>query len=166
MRALLALSFLFAALPSWANDDIGCVDTAFKLLGSNHKVCVQAINDPDVPGVTCHLSYAKTGGIKGSVGLAEDPSRFSIACRQTGPISAASIAKLPKDPQLAFAKSSSLIFKKTRLYRMHDAKRGVLVYVAISDRLIEGSPDNSISTIPLFRPAAAPSSKAPQPKAR
>src|SRR5438270_7593855 len=68
-------------------DDLPCVSTTFRWMGPNDRVCVSAFDDPKVPGVACHISQARTGGIKGGLGLAEDPSRFSIACRQVGPIS-------------------------------------------------------------------------------
>ena len=67
-------------------EQVGCVTTEWKLIGANHKVCVESFNDPKVPGVTCHVSQAKTGGVSGSFGLAQDPSQFSLACRQTGSI--------------------------------------------------------------------------------
>lgn len=154
LSALAGIALCLCSSSALAASDVGCVDTAFQLLGANHKVCVEAIDDPEVPGVACHLSYAKTGGLKGSVGLAEDPSRFSLACRQIGPIPAAALAKIARDPKpaLAFKKSSSLLFKHTRIYRMYDPARRSIVYLAISDRLIDGSPDNSISTVPLGSP--------------
>src|SRR5438132_6166655 len=125
-------------------DDLGCTSTTFRILGANDKVCVQAFDDPRVPGVSCHISQARTGGVKGSLGVAEDPSRFAIACRQTGPITLP--AKLPKEENV-FSESTSLLFKNTKVIRMFDAKRNTLVYIAISRRIIEGSPMNSISTV-------------------
>src|SRR5437764_705079 len=77
-------------------DDLACLSTTFRILGANDKVCISAFDDPKVAGVTCHISQARTGGVKGSLGLAEDPSRFAIACRQTGPITA-DTAKLPEE---------------------------------------------------------------------
>jgi CreA protein len=128
-------------------DDVGCTSTTFRLFSPNDKVCVQAFDDPRVPGVTCHISQAKTGGWKGAIGVAEDPSRFSITCHQIGPITLP--ADLPKEESV-FSESTSLIFKNTKVVRMFDAKRNTLVYVAISKRVIEGSPMNAISAVPVM----------------
>ncbi|MCK6410851.1 MAG: CreA family protein [Azonexus sp.] len=145
MKKLLLLALAGVSLNA-VGEEIGCVTTAWKLIGANHRVCVHAFDDPKVPGVTCHISQAKTGGIKGSVGLAEDPSQFSLACRQIGPISLP--AKLAKD-EIVFSEGTSLLFKETSIHRSFDAKRQVLVYLAISRKLIEGAPANAISTVPL-----------------
>lgn len=128
-------------------DEVGCTSTTFHLFSPNDKVCVQAFDDPRVPGVTCHISQAKTGGWKGAVGVAEDPSRFSIACHQTGPISVPD--GLPREESV-FSESTSLIFKNTKVVRMYDAKRNTLVYVAISKRVLEGSPMNALSAVPII----------------
>jgi CreA protein len=106
-----------------------------------------AFNDPDIDGVTCHISQAKTGGWKGAVGVAEDPSRFSITCHQFGPITLP--ANLDREKSV-FSESTSLLFKNTKVIRMFDAKRNTLVYVAISKRVIEGSPMNAISAVPII----------------
>lgn len=145
-RSVFAAAALLAALPSPA-EEIGCVTTAWKLIGANHKICVDAFDDPKIPGVTCHISQARTGGISGSLGLAEDPSRFSIACRQVGPITLP--PKLPKEESV-FSENTSILFKETRVVRMYDQKRNTLVYTAISRKLIEGSPMNSVSTVPVM----------------
>jgi CreA protein len=129
-------------------DDLTCISNTFRLLGANDKVCVSAFDDPKVSGVACHISQARTGGVKGTLGLAEDPSRFSIACRQVGPISV-DIAKLPKEESV-YSERTSLFFKHTQVYRVVDKQRNALVYVAISDKIIEGSPQNSISTVPIM----------------
>lgn len=125
---------------------IGEVDTAFKLLGANHKIVIEAFDDPKVKGVTCHLSRAKTGGIKGSLGLAEDKSDASIACRQTGPIQ---IQEPLKEGEKVFNTRTSLLFKSMQVVRFLDSKRNTLIYLVYSDKLIEGSPKNSISTVPV-----------------
>ncbi len=145
--ATFAVAAMLAGAPAFA-DDIGCLSTTFRFLGANDKVCVSAFDDPKVPGVACHISQARTGGIKGTFGLAEDPSRFSIACRQVGPISV-DITKLPDDEEVYSARTS-IFFKHTHIYRMIDKKRNTLVYVALSDKIIEGSPQNSISTVPIM----------------
>jgi len=139
---------LGALLSSVAHaEEVGCVTTAWKLIGANHKVCVQAFDDSKVKGVTCHISQAKTGGIAGSLGVAEDPSQFSISCRQVGPI--VIDGKLPEQ-ETAFSADTSLFFKETRVTRLFDAKRNTLIYVAISRKLIDGAPANSISTVPIM----------------
>lgn len=149
MKFATALATAFLLATSFARaEDIGCTSTTFRILGPNDKVCVMAFDDPKIAGVSCHISQARTGGVKGGLGVAEDPSRFAIACRQTGPIVLPD--KLPKDESV-FSESTSLIFKNTKVIRMFDAKRNALVYVAISKRLIEGSPMNSLSTVPILK---------------
>ena len=147
-KSLVFSSLIFAILaqPTQA-EDIGCITTTWKLIGSNHKICVQAFDDPKVQGVSCHISQAKTGGIAGAFGVAEDPSQFSIACRQIGPIIINE--KLPQE-ETAFTEGTSLFFKETKVSRMFDEKRNTLIYVAISRKLIEGAPANSISTVPIM----------------
>lgn len=146
-RTLLTSSFLVCtALPA-AADNVGCVTTAWKLIGANHKVCVEAFADPGIAGVTCHVSQARTGGVSGSLGLAQDPSRFSLACRQTGPITLP--AKVPKEEEV-FSEDTSILFKETRVIRLWDQANRTLVYLAISRRLINGAPANSISTVPVM----------------
>ncbi|MDP2903766.1 MAG: CreA family protein [Methylovulum sp.] len=142
--SLLSLGFL--ATPA-QSEEIGCITTAWKLIGANHKVCVQAYDDPKVEGVACHISQARTGGLAGTFGVAEDPSQFSIACRQVGVIKIK--GKLPEE-ETAFSEDTSLFFKETRVTRLFDAKRNTLVYVAVSRKLIEGAPANSISTVPIM----------------
>jgi CreA protein len=144
--ALIFFVLLAGINPVWA-DDIGCLDTTFKLLSPNDSVCVSAFEDPKVPGVTCHISQARKGGWGSVVGLTEDPSRFSIACRQTGPISLPD--KLP-DQENVFSEKTSVFFKNTKVVRMFDQKHNTLIYLAVSKKLIEGSPQNSISTVPIM----------------
>jgi CreA protein len=146
LRAATAAALLSCATLALA-EEVGCTSTTFHLFSPNDKVCVMAFNDPDVDGVTCHISQAKTGGWKGAVGVAEDPSRFSIACHQFGPITIP--ANLDKEKDV-FSEGTSLIFKNTKVVRMFDAKRNTLVYVAISKRVIEGSPMNAISAVPVM----------------
>lgn len=145
MTRLPALLLALLALPV-AAEEVGCVTTAWKLIGANHRVCIYAFDDPKVPGVTCHVSQARTGGVAGSFGLAEDPSQFSLACRQVGPITLP--AKLPKD-EVVFSEDTSILFKETKITRFFDQKRNVLVYLAISRKIIEGAPANAISTVPI-----------------
>jgi CreA protein len=128
--------------------DLGCVSTTFNLLSPNDKVCVSDFDDPRVPGVTCHISQARKGGWGQTLGLNEDPSNFSVACRQVGPISV-ELAKLPSNEEV-FSEKTSIFFKATRIYRMPDKKHNTLVYVAVSSKIVNGSPANSISTVPIM----------------
>lgn len=128
-------------------EEIGSVDTAFKLLGPDHKVVVEAFDDPSVQGVACYVSRAKTGGIKGMVGLAKDPSRYSIACRQVAPIRF--LNPLPRQEEV-FKASASFIFKHVRVVRIVDVKRNALTYLTYSDKIIEGSPDNAITAVAVL----------------
>jgi len=137
--ATIALAFGLA-VPSLASaEQIGEVDTVFKLLGPNHKIVVEAFDDPKVEGVTCYLSRAKTGGIKGGLGLAEDRAEASIACRQVGPIR---FSEALEDGEEVFKERTSLVFKTMQVVRFFDEKRNTLVYMVYSDRIIEGSPQN------------------------
>ncbi len=126
---------------------IGSVDTVFKWVGPNHKIVIEAFDDPKVEGVSCHLSRAKTGGISGAVGLAEDTADASIACRQVGPIK---FREELKDGEEVFTQRTSLVFKSMQVVRFFDKKRNVLVYLVYSDKLIEGSPKNSITSVPIM----------------
>ncbi|PSJ17287.1 protein CreA [Nitrosomonas supralitoralis] len=131
-------------------EEIGSVSTKFKLLGANDKIVIEAFDDPDIAGATCYLSRAKTGGVSGVVGIAEDTSDASISCRQIGPISLSEkIKNGHEDGAEVFKKSTSLLFKSLQVVRFYDSRRNVLVYLAYSDRIIEGSPKNSISIIPI-----------------
>jgi CreA protein len=152
MRSALALFMLAAAIAAHA-ETIGSVDTVFKLIGPDHKIVVEAYDDPKVTGVTCYLSRARTGGIKGAIGVAEDKAEASIACRQVGPIS---IPKPIEAQEEIFNERISLVFKRLRIVRMVDAKRHALVYLTYSDRVIEGSPQNSVTAVPLDRSTTIP----------
>jgi CreA protein len=148
-RLFVLLLFTGAFLSNAAiADDVACLSTTFRFLGPNDKVCVSGFDDPKVPGVACHISQARTGGIKGGLGFAEDPSRFSIACRQIGPITI-DTSKLPREEEV-YSTKTSILFKDTHVYRVFDKKRNTLIYVAISDKIIEGSPQNSISSVPIM----------------
>ena len=148
MRRLAASCLLMLiAVPALA-EEIGSVGYRFKWLGPNDKIVVEAFDDPDVPGVTCYMSHARTGGLKGALGLAEDPGEASIACRKVGPVDESKLAKL-RSPHEVFSERASLIFKSTQVTRFWDAKRHALVYLVYTDRIIDGSPRNSISVVPL-----------------
>lgn len=152
--AALGLIALLAATATAARaESIGEVDTAFKLIGPDHKIVVDAYDDPEVKGVTCYVSRAKTGGIKGGLGLAEDKAEASIACRQTGPIS---FPKPLKQQDEMFNERISLVFKRLRVVRMVDASRNTLVYLTYSDRLVDGSPKNAITAVAVDRGTPIP----------
>ncbi len=148
-RVAAALAAVGAATAAGA-EEVGSVDTAFKLLGANHKIVIEAFDDPKVAGVSCFVSRAKTGGISGSLGLAENTSDASIACRQTGPIA---VADELKDGEEVFGRRSSVLFKRLQVVRFFDETRNTLVYLSYSDKLIDGSPKNSLSAV-VIRPWA------------
>ena len=144
---LLPLAVLAALSASCSRaEPIGEVDTVFKLIGPDHKIVVEAHDDPGVGGVTCYVSRAKTGGIKGGLGLAEDRAEASIACRQVGPIR---FAEKLKDGEEVFKERTSLVFKTMQVVRFFDERRNTLVYLVYSDRVIEGSPQNAVTAIPI-----------------
>jgi CreA protein len=142
---LLSLLLSSAALAVNA-ETIGDVSTTFKLLSPNDKVVVDVFDDPVVAGVSCYLSHAKTGGYAGALGLAEDTSDAAVACRQVGPISFK--GKVDKQDEV-FNARSSFLFKHVRVVRMVDVKRNTLVYLVYSDKIIEGSPKNSVTAVPV-----------------
>lgn len=135
-------------LPMLANaEEIGEVSTVFKWVGPNDKILVEAFDDPKVEGVSCYLSRAKTGGVKGGLGLAEDRAEASISCRQVGPIRF--VGEL-KDGEEVFKQRTSLVFKSMQVVRFFDKRRNALVYLVYSDRVIEGSPQNAVTAIPIM----------------
>ena len=129
-------------------ETVGAVDTVFKFIGRNHQVVVEVFDDPKVKGVSCYVSRARTGGIKGSLGLAEDTSDASVACRQVGEIT---LLEPLRQQEEVFSQSASILFKKVRIVRMADVKRNTLVYLVYSDKLIEGSPQNNVTAVPVPR---------------
>ena len=154
MKQRLALLLLGAlAASAAAAEQVGEVDTVFKLIGPDHKIVVEAYDDPKVNGVTCYVSRAKTGGVSGALGLAEDKAEASIACRQVGPLS---FAEPLKKRDEIFSERQSIMFKRLRVVRMVDAKRNTLIYLSYSDRLIEGSPQNSVTAVPVDRAMPIP----------
>jgi CreA protein len=151
MRTTLWLLAGLLTVTTVAAEEIGSVSTRFKLLGPNDKVAVEVFDDPDVPGVACYLSRARTGGVSGAIGIAEDTSDASIACRQVGPVNLPKpVANGEKDGEEVFKKRTSLVFKTLQVVRFFDARRRVLIYLSYSDRVIEGSPKNSISVVPIL----------------
>src|ERR1700734_2230658 len=144
---LLVLAF---AIWIWSRPERGTtgqVSTRFRLLGPNDRIAVDGFDDPKVQGVACHISRAVTGGIKGALGVAEDTSDVSIACRQIGVIH---ITGKLQDGETEFDERRSLLFKQLHVVRFFDRGRNVLVYVSYSDRVIQGSPKNSISSVPIM----------------
>lgn len=150
----LAFVFLGAIAACTAGaEQVGEVDTVFKFIGPDHKIVVEAYDDPQVAGVTCYVSRAKTGGVKGAFGLAEDKAEASIACRQVGPVSFTE--PLRKRDEI-FSERQSIMFKRLRVVRMVDPKRNTLIYLSYSDRLVEGSPQNSVTAVPVDRAMPIP----------
>ena len=144
-------ALLLTSLASVQAEQIGSVDTVFKIFGPDHKIVVEAFDDPDVKNVTCYISRAKTGGIKGGLGLAEDTSDAAISCQQVGPVELSDKIKNGKaQGDVVFQKRTSLVFKKLQVVRFYDAKRNALAYLAYSDKVVEGSPKNAISAVPIM----------------
>jgi CreA protein len=151
MKKFVVLAVCFLGIFKAYAEPIGEVSTAFKLIGPNHKITVEVFDDPRVSGVSCYLSRAKTGGISGAIGMAEDKADASVACRQVGPIGFN--GTLPRQEEV-FSERASILFKHIRIVRMVDSQRNALVYMVYSDRLIDGSPKNSITAVPV--PSAQP----------
>src|SRR4051812_29238710 len=145
-RFFLAAVFGLLPLSTHAQTQIDAISTTFRFLGPNDKIVIERYDDPRVQNVSCYLSRAETGGVKGGLGFAEDPSRFSIACRAVGPVSMP--PGLPKREMIGFAQAS-LFFKSFQIHRSFDPEKNVLIYTVISTKLINGSPFNSISVVPL-----------------
>jgi len=159
-KQVLFLSLLCSLSTTLLAETLGEVSTKFRILGPNDKIVIEAFDDPAVPGVTCYLSRAKTGGMSGAVGIAEDTSDASIACRQTGPVSlSADILDNSRDGEEVFKQRTSILFKTLQVVRFYDARRNSLIYLTYSDKLVEGSPKNSITAVPLYQ---APSPAADQ----
>lgn len=150
VAGIVAVLILIFVVWIWTRPERGTtgkVSTRFHLLGPNDKIAVDGFDDPKVKGVACHISRAVTGGIKGGLGFAEDTSDASIACRQVGPIA---ITGELEEGETVFDERRSVLFKELHVVRFYDRERNVLVYVSYSDRVIEGSPKNSISTVPIM----------------
>lgn len=146
---------ILGSLMTWSSlasaEQVGSVDTAFKLLGPDHKIVVDAFDDPDIKNVTCYISRAKTGGIKGGLGLAEDTSDAAISCQQVGPIELTAKIKSQKaEGDVVFRQRTSFIFKKLQVVRFYDPKRNALIYLSYSDKIIDGSPKNALSAVPII----------------
>lgn len=150
-RALIVTLATFMLTPVALAEEIGSVDTVFKIFGPDHKIVVEAFDDPDVKNVTCYISRAKTGGIKGGLGLAEDTSDAAISCQQVGPVELSEkIAQGKAQGEAVFRKRTSLVFKKLQVVRFFDQKRNALVYLSYSDKVVDGSPKNALSAVPIM----------------
>ncbi|MEQ0582866.1 protein CreA [Pantoea dispersa] len=150
-RNLIVTLATFMLSQSVLAEEIGSVDTVFKMFGPDHKIVVEAFDDPDVKNVTCYISRAKTGGIKGGLGLAEDTSDAAISCQQVGPIELSDkIAQGKTQGEVVFRKRTSLVFKKLQVVRFFDQKRHALVYLSYSDKVVDGSPKNALSAVPIM----------------
>ncbi|WP_032115073.1 protein CreA [Candidatus Arsenophonus nilaparvatae] len=151
LSKLLSILIIFFLPNSILAEEIGSVDTVFKLFGPDNKIVIEAFDDPDINNITCYLSRAKTGGIKGGLGLAEDTADSAISCQQVGPIIIDDKIKLNnKKGQVVFQKRTSLIFKKLQVVRFYDNQRNALIYLTYSDKIIDGSPKNAISAVPIM----------------
>ena len=146
--AVLALAAGLSMMATAHAQQIGDVSTAFQWIGPDHKIVVEAYDDPKVQGITCYVSRAKTGGLKGAVGLAVDKAEASIACRQVGPVSIKQ--PLPQQEEV-FSERLSILFKRLRIVRMVDRSRNTLVYLTYSDRLVDGSPQNAVTAVAVDR---------------
>ncbi|MBZ6066875.1 CreA family protein [Aeromonas schubertii] len=144
---LFTLPLLTAFAQGADADRVGEVSTAFKLFGPNHKIVIEAFDDPRIQGVTCYLARPKTGGIKGGLGLAEDPSHATLSCHQVGPIR---VPATLKEGEEVFDVSTSLVFKEQKVVRFYDQKRNALVYLTYSTRLVDGSYKSAVSAVPIM----------------
>ena len=151
MRTIIAAFLLASAAlsPAFAQERVGEVSTTFRVVGPNDKVVIDRFDDPKVENASCYVSRAETGGLSGWVGLAEDPSRFSIACRATGPVKITGDIERGKKGEVVFSEDTSVLFKEMRVSRFFDAEKNVLVYLVWSTKLIDGSPYNSVTAIPV-----------------
>ena len=145
MKKFVLLCAVLGAVFGGDYEVIDSVNTSFRIFGKNDRIEVISVADPKIDGVTCFISFAKKGGAKEIVGVEEDRSEASVSCAQTAP---KIIIKEELKKEDIFAKKSSLIFKKTHVVRMFDEKNQSLIYLVYSDKIIDGSPDNSISAIP------------------
>jgi CreA protein len=143
------LAFLSLAAPAWASDDPDLIfrkSTTFKLLTPNDKLAVYGVDDPAIDGVACHYTAPEKGGLAGAFGLAEQTSDISLACRQYGPIK---FKEKFDQGDVVFRERRSLFFKKMQIVRGCDAKRNILIYMVYTDKLVDGSPKNSTSSVPI-----------------
>ena len=154
MRVPALLLALLVSLPAAAAEEtkeIGHVNTAITNLGltRSHRVVVERFDDPDVQGVSCYISQPRTGGVSGMVGLAEDPARFALSCVTTGTVRVTDGARRGQRGENVYESNTSLFFKETRVHRFLDEERGVVIYMAWSTKLVDGSPYNAVAVVPI-----------------
>jgi CreA protein len=147
----LALAVLAGTAGSLAAEPkrIGEVSTAIRWFSPNDKVVIERFDDPKVENASCYVSRADTGGWMGAMDLVEDPSRMSIACRATGPLRITGKIEESRKGEVVFDERASFLFKEIRVSRFYDVEKKVLVYLVWSTKLIDGSPYNSVTAIPL-----------------
>lgn len=151
MKKLLIVTSVIFFSTAVCAEVVGSVDTVFKVFGPDHKIVVEAFDDPDVNNVTCYISRAKTGGIKGGLGLAEDTSDAAISCQQVGPVELSDkIVQGKAEGEVVFRKRTSLVFKKLQVVRFYDKKRNTLIYLSYSDKVVDGAPKNALSAVPVM----------------
>ena len=150
--AILAAALLlpWAALAQ-ETKEIGHVNTALTNLGltRSHQIVIERFDDPKVEGVSCYIAQARTGGVSGMVGLAEDPARFALSCTTTGPVKVSESARRSERGERVYESATSLFFKETRVHRFLDEERNVVVYMAWSTKLVDGSPYNAMAVVPM-----------------
>lgn len=151
IRISLLLALALFSVPAIADDgrNIGQVSTVFKFLTPNDKIKIAAFEDPKISGITCFISRAVTGGLKGAFGLAEDTSDAAISCHQTGPIKYIKPIESDDEGEEVFNERRSLLFKELHVTRFYDKVSNTLVYLTWSDRIIQGSPKNAISAVAI-----------------
>lgn len=155
--ALALLAAIALVGPAAAADEtaqVGFVNTAMTNLGltRSHRIVVERFDDPEVRNVSCWISQARTGGISGMVGVAEDPARFALACSATGPVEILPSAARGERGEVVHESSTSLFFKETRVHRFIDEQRNAVIYLAWSTKLVEGSPFSAVATVPVLAP--------------
>ncbi len=144
--AVAALALAAAAVQPAVAEEIGSVNTEFKLIGPDHKIVVEVFDDPKVQGISCYVSRARKGGVYGALGIATEKTEASIACRQVGDIVFKEAVPQQED---VFTERMSVLFKTMHIVRMADPKRHVLIYLTYSDKLLDGSPKNSVTAVPV-----------------
>lgn len=144
-RTIACVLLAVAPILGWT-EELGSVDTKFNLLSPDDTIKLEVFTDPKIQGIACYLSRAQKGGYRGALGIAEDTSDASIDCRQTGPVS---IDATLEEGESVFRERRSLIFKSLKVVRFCDVENNAVVYLAYSERVIEGSPKNSVSAVPI-----------------
>ena len=150
--AMLAAAVLLpCAALAQETKEIGHVNTALTNLGltRSHQIVIERFDDPKIEGVSCYIAQARTGGVSGMVGLAEDPARFALSCTPTGAVKVSDAARRSARGERVYESATSLFFKETRVHRFLDEERNVVVYMAWSTKLVDGSPYNAMAVVPM-----------------